>query len=162
MPLPIECRSPIIFKYNLDLGRQGLLIKSKAILLIFLMYFSIVVKLEGLASLLIMMLTLLFETWRKSAITSDLIFLRQLLMLAIYWCTDWTINSALDFTIRIITYFLDGSLVIMLILGFFFSLLLFIAFIILSTLLADKDGKASLICKTFSMLGEIFDFKTCA
>ena len=82
--LPIECRSPIIFKYNLDLGRRGLSIKSETILLIFQMYFSIVVKLEGLASLLIVMLIPSFETQRKSVITSDLIFLRQLLMLVIY------------------------------------------------------------------------------
>jgi len=83
MPLPIECGSPIIFKYNLDLGRRELSIKSEVILLIFLVYFSIVVKSEGLASLLIMMLIPLFETQRKSTITSDLIFLRQLLMLVI-------------------------------------------------------------------------------
>ena len=82
--LSIECRSPIIFKYNLDLGRRELSIKSETILLIFQMYFSIVVKLEELASLLIVMLTPSFETQRKSVITSDLIFLRQLLMLAIY------------------------------------------------------------------------------
>ena len=35
MPLPIECRSPIIFKYNLNLGRQELSIESEIILLIF-------------------------------------------------------------------------------------------------------------------------------
>ena len=54
--LPIEYRSPIIFKYDLDLGKRELSIKYKEILLIFLIYFLIVVKSEGLAGLLIVML----------------------------------------------------------------------------------------------------------
>ena len=61
-----------------------------------------------------------------------------------------------------ITCFLNGPLVVMLILGFFFPSLPFIAFIILSTSSADKDGKASLIHKTFSILGKMLDFETCA
>ena len=159
--LPIECGSPIIFKYDLDLERRGLLIKSNVILLIFLIYFLIVVKLKGLASLFIVILTSSFETQRKSTITFNLIFLRQLLILAIYWYANWTINSALDFAMGTITCFLDSSLVVMLILGLFFPLLLFIAFIILPTLLADKDGKAFLIHKTFLMLDKMLDFETC-
>ena len=49
----------------------------------------------------------------------------------------------------------------MLILDFFFLSLPFIAFIILPTLSADKDGKASLIHKIFSILGKMLDFETC-
>ena len=71
-----------IFKYNLDFGRQGLLIKSELILLILLIYFLTVVKSEGLASLFIVMLTSSFITQIKSAIMSDLIFFRHLLILA--------------------------------------------------------------------------------
>ena len=67
----------------------------------------------------------------------------------------------LDFTIETITCFLNNPLVVMLILGFFFLSLPFIAFIILPTLSADKDGKTSLIRKTFSILGKILDFETC-
>ena len=62
MLLSIECGSPIIFKYDLDLGRRGLSIKSEVILLILLMCFSIVVKSEELAGLLIVILTPSFET----------------------------------------------------------------------------------------------------
>ena len=67
----------------------------------------------------------------------------------------------LDFAIETITCFLNNPLVVMLILGFFFLSLPFIAFIILPTLSADKDGKTSLIRKTFSILGKMLDFETC-
>ena len=60
------------------------------------------------------------------------------------------------------TCFLNGPLVIILILGFLFLSLLFLAFIIFPTSFADKDGNASLICKTSSMFGKIFDLKACA
>jgi len=81
-PFSIVYGSPSIFKYNLDFERQELSIESELILLILLMYFSIVVKLEGLASLFIVMLNFSFVTQIKSVIMSDLIFLRHLLILA--------------------------------------------------------------------------------
>jgi len=63
-----------------------------------------------------------------------------------------------DFAMRTITYFLDSSLVIILILGFFLPLLLF-ALIILLTLSADKDRNASLIHKTLSIFDEMLVFE---
>jgi len=50
----------------------------------------------------------------------------------------------------------------MLILGFFCSLLLFLALIIFPTSSADKNRKASLICKTSSMFGKILALEACA
>ena len=71
------------------------------------------------------------------------------------------INSAFNFTIEIITCFLDGPLVVILTLGFFFLSLLFFAFIIFPTSSANKDGNASLIHKTSSMFDEIFILEAC-
>ena len=87
---------------------------------------------------------------------------RHLLILAIYRLAEFTINSVFDFAIGIITCFLDSFLVIMLILGFFYLLLLFLALIIFPTSLANKDGKASLICKISSMFGKILALEACA
>ena len=71
------------------------------------------------------------------------------------------INSALALAIGIMISFLNGSLVVILILGFWIPALLFLAFNIFPTLFADKDGKASLIWITLSMLDEIFAFEAC-
>ena len=56
--------------------------------------------------------------------------------------------------IRIITYFLDGPLVIILILGFFASIFLFAMFMISATLLASRLGKASLMQITSLMFDD--------
>ena len=53
-------------------------------------------------------------------------------------------------------------LVVILILGFFCPLLLFLALIIFPTLSADKEEKVSLICKMSSMLVEMLAFEACA
>ena len=71
------------------------------------------------------------------------------------------INSAFDLAIEIITSFLDGPLVIILILGFLLPTPLFFVFNIFPTLSADKEGNTSLTHKTSSMLDEIFDFEAC-
>jgi len=60
------------------------------------------------------------------------------------------------------TSFLDGSLVIILTLGFLLSSLLFFTFNIFPTSSADKEGNASLTCKTSSILHETFDFEAYA
>jgi len=70
----ILCESPTIFRYNLDLGRQGLLIESELMLEIFLMYFLIVDKLEVFTGLFIVMTTPSFVMQMKSAIISDFVF----------------------------------------------------------------------------------------
>ena len=139
----ILCRSPTIFRYDLDLRRQELLIESKLMLEIFLMYFLIVDKSEVFAGLFIVMTTSLFVMQIKSAITSYFMFFRHLLILAMCILAGFTINSAFDFAIGIITCFLDSPLIIILILSFFCLSLLFLALIIFPTSLADKNGKAS-------------------
>ena len=53
----ILCRSPTIFRYDLDLGRQELSIESELMLEIFLMYFSIIDKLEAFTGLFIVITT---------------------------------------------------------------------------------------------------------
>ena len=58
-------------------------------------------------------------------------------------------------------YFLDGPLVIMLILGFFCPLLLFFTLIIFATSLASKVENASLICKMSSTFHEMLAFEAC-
>ena len=93
---------------------------------------------------------------------SDLISFKLLLMLAICWLAELIINSAFNFTIRIITYFLDGPLVVMLILGFFCLSLLFLALIIFLTLLAVKVENTSLICRISSIFGKILAFEAYA
>jgi len=55
------------------------------------------------------------------------------------------INSVFDLAMGIIICFLDGPLVVMLILGFFCLSLLFVTLIILSTSSADNSEKASLM-----------------
>ena len=125
----ILCRSPTIFRYDLDLGRQELSIESELMLEIFLMYFSIIDKLEAFTGLFIVITTSSFVMWMKSAITSDFMFFKYLLILAMCRLAKFMINSVFDFAIGIITCFLDGSLIIMLTLGFFCLLLLFLALI---------------------------------
>ena len=58
-PNLLEYRSPIIFIYNLDLGRQGLSIESGLLFLMFFKYFLIVDKSRSLAGLLIVITILL-------------------------------------------------------------------------------------------------------
>ena len=60
------------------------------------------------------------------------------------------------------TSFLNGPLVIILILGFLLSSLLFFTFNIFPTLSADKERNASLTHKTSSILHKTFDFEACA
>ena len=71
------------------------------------------------------------------------------------------INSVFDFAIGIIICFLDGFLVVILILGFFCPSLLFLALIIFATSSATKVGNASLIHKISSTFSEVLAFKAC-
>ena len=151
-PCSTMYRSLMIFKYDLD---------SDLISLTFLIHFSIIFKLEVLASLSVVIITLSLMIWMKSAVMSDLNSFRLLLVLAICWLAELIINSAFYFAIRIIICFLDGSLVIMLILGFFCLLLLFLALIIFVTLSANKVGNTFLIHKTSSTFGQMLAFKAC-
>jgi len=82
----------------------------------------------------------------KLVTVSDLVFFRHLLILAIYMLTKLPITSELFELIEIITCFLDGSLVVMLILGLTGpTLLLLTMLLILTAFLVGSFGKASLI-----------------
>jgi len=82
-PNLLEYRSPTIFIYNLDLGRQGLSMESGLMFLMFFKYFSIVDKLRLLAGLLVVITIPLTLIQMKSAMMSDLEFFRHLLTLEI-------------------------------------------------------------------------------
>ena len=159
-PCSVLYRSPTIFIYNLDLERCKPSIESELTLLMFFKKFSVVAKLNTFASLFIVMMILLLVKQMKSATIFNLEFFKHLLMLEMWICTELMINSVLDLAIGIITSFLDGPLVVMLILDFFLPSLLFFTFNIFSTSFTDKAENASLTHKTSSMLGEIFNFKT--
>jgi len=66
------------------------------------------------------------------------------------------INSALTLVIGIIASFLDSPLVVMLILGFLLLMLLFFAFNIFPTSLANKAGNASFTHRTSSIFDKVF------
>ena len=82
-PNSLEYRSLMIFMYDLDLERQGLLMESRLMFLMFFKYFSIIDKSRSLAGLLIVIMIPLTLIQMKSAIISDLEFFRQLLTLEI-------------------------------------------------------------------------------
>ena len=102
---------------------------SKFILLMFFMYFLMINKLDMLAGLFVVMITPLFVRWMKSAIISDLVFFRHLLMLVMLELAKLIINSAFNLAMGIIC-FLNGPLVVMLILGFFCLSLPFVTLMI--------------------------------
>ena len=128
---------------------------------IFFKKFSILESLDSLAGWFVVMITPLLDKRMKSAMTSELEFFKCSLMLVIILCTDLVINSALGFVIGMMTSFLDGPLVIIFNLGFFLPSLPFLTFKILSTSLADKDGKASFTQRMSSTL-EVLDLEACA
>ena len=80
-PCLILYGSPMIFIYNLDLGRCRLSIESELILLMFLRNFSIVDKSRLSASLFVVMTILLLVIQIKSATMFDLEFFKHLLTL---------------------------------------------------------------------------------
>ena len=80
-PYLILYGSPMIFIYNLDLGRCRLSIESELILLMFLRNFSIVDKSRLSASLFVVMTILLLVIQIKSATMFDLEFFKHLLTL---------------------------------------------------------------------------------
>ena len=73
----------MIFMYNLDFGRRGLLIESELTFWMLLRYFSIVDKLRSFAGLLVVIMIPLFVIQMKSMTMSDLEFFRHLLTLVI-------------------------------------------------------------------------------
>jgi len=90
----------------------------------FLIYFSMILRSEAVATLLVVITIPLLSAYIKSAIMLDLISSSNLLILAICLVDFSIILSAFCELISIMTYFLERSLVVMLILGLsFFKLL---------------------------------------
>jgi len=114
-----------------------------------------------LAGLFEVMMTPSFVRQMKSAMMSDLAFFRHLLVLAMLELAELMINSVFDLAMGIIICFLNGSLVVMLNLGFFCPSLLFVILIILPTSSTDNSGKVSLMQRTSSTLGEMLAFEAC-
>ena len=147
------------FIYDLDLGRHRLSIKSELTLLMFLRNFLIGDKSRSFASLLVVITILLLVIQMKSVMMSDLEFFRHLLTLVMWIWAELTINSVICLVIGIMTSFLNGPLVVILILGFLLPFLLFFAFNIFPTSSTNKEGNTSLTCKTSSMLYKTLDFE---
>ena len=77
----LEYRSPVIFIYNLNLGRRGLSMESRLMFWTLFKYFLIVDKSRSLAGLLVVMMIPLMLNQIKSAKMFDLEFFKHLLML---------------------------------------------------------------------------------
>ena len=154
-------RSPMIFIYDLDFGRRRLLIEFKSTFCMLLRYFSVVDKLRLFAGLLVVMMIPLFVLQMKSVTMSDLEFFRHLLTLIMCMWAELMINSVIWLAIGMMTFFLDSSLVIMLILGFLLPFPLLLIFNTFLTLSIDKAENASLIY-TMSSIYKRFDFEACA
>ena len=116
----------MILRYNLDWVSLRDSICSALINCAFLTYFSMDWRSKRLATLLVKMTTPLFLTWIKSAIISNLTFLRALLMLAMWTLESLTNLLALSVLIWIMTCLYEGLFVVILIQGFSLPLTLMI------------------------------------
>ena len=85
--------------------------------LAFLMYLSIMFMFKGNVIWLVVTTMPLLSIWIKSAVTLDLMDLRSLLMLKMCSFAHLEMMSMLSWLMGIMTYFLEGPLVVMLILG---------------------------------------------
>ena len=74
---------PIIFRYDLDYGSQGVSTFSKSMRLAFLTYFSITWKSREKVTLLVTIIIPVWSIQMKSTIISDFMFFSALLMLVI-------------------------------------------------------------------------------
>lgn len=111
---------PKILRYDLDFESLGDMTSFKSVTLILLIYFSIILRSEVDMTLLVVIIKLLLLAQIKLAKTSDLISLRILLMLETYLLYKTMNLLELPELIGTIICFLDGSFVIMLILGLSF------------------------------------------
>jgi len=114
-----------------------------------------------LAGLFVVMMTPSFVRQMKFAMISDLAFFRHLLMLVMLELAKLIINSVFDLAMGVIICFLDGPLVVMLILGFFCPSLPFVTLMILPTSFTDNSEKASLMRRMFLTFGEMLAFEAC-
>ena len=123
----------------------------------FFMYFLMINKSDMLAGLFVVMMTPSFVRQMKFAMMFDLVFFRLLVILEL---AKLIINSVFNLAMGIIICFLNSPLVVILILGFFCPLLLFMTLIILLISSVDNLRKVSLIQRTLSTLREMLAFKT--
>ena len=131
---------------DLDWGSLGAFTWFALMSFVFFMYLLMVWRLRAPVTLLVMMTTLLFSMWIKSAITSDLMFFNALLMLVTCTLESFMNLLALSKFIGTITCFLDGLLVVI----FNFSLgllLLLMIFWIFWIFLFWRLGNTSLILR---------------
>ena len=141
----------MIFKYNLDWESLGDLTSFELMQFVPLMYCLIVCRSKGVVTLLVTIMILAASEWMKSTIMSDLIFFRVLFIFEM-----WVLLSSIKFfllspLIGTITCFLDKPFIVILIWDFGLSLSLMI-FWIFSIFFTWRDGKASFILRTSSVL----------
>ena len=102
----------MILRYDFDYGNQEVLTWVESIFSKFLTYFSMVKRLELSETLLVTTIIPRESEQMKSTETSDLALLKFLLRLAI-WIEEFFMNLLiLTFAIGMITYFLEGPLVV--------------------------------------------------
>jgi len=108
-----------IFKYNLDWGSIEFMMSSESTLFRSLMYFSIILRLEAIATLLVVMSSFLLSDQIKSMEISDFTLFKSLLMLETWMFIFAITFSELFDPIGMITCFFERLFVIILSLGFF-------------------------------------------
>ena len=134
---------PRIFRYNLDWESLGLMILESTSFRS-LTYFSIMLRLEAAATLLVVMSSLLLLDQMKLMKILDFILFKILLMLET-WAFAFTITFLELFDpIEIISFF-KRPFIVMLSLGLFFWFELLITLYILEILSAESFGNISLI-----------------
>ena len=111
---------PKILRYDLDCSNLGNIILFKLTTLIFLIYFSMILRSKVEVILLVIIVKPLLSAQMKSAIISDLMFLNALLILAICLLDNIINFSELAELIRTKTCLLNRSFIIMLSLDFLF------------------------------------------
>ena len=116
----LRYRMPKILRYNLDYGSLDNIMSFESTASIFSQHFSIVIRSKVNMTLLVVIVRLLLLAQMKSAITSDLMFLSALFMLAACLLENIMNLYKLLELIGTRTCFLDRPLVIISSLGLFF------------------------------------------
>ena len=139
----IKFGRPRIFKYNFDWDRQGLLMRSQLMFSDSLRTFLMILILLLETTWLVVIMIDDFSLWIKSAIIFELVSLSNLLMELIWNFALLSIILTLSSLMGIMTCFLKGSFVVILVLGLTVPdlLIMFISTIFLG----DIVGNISLI-----------------
>ena len=141
----------MILRYDFDYGNQEVLTWVESIFSKFLTYFSMVKRLELSETLLVTTIIPRESEQMKSTETSDLVLLKFLLRLAT-WIEEFFMNLLmLTFAIGMITYFLEGPLVVIWMWGLGFKDPLMML-LIWSISLAPANRNVSLILIIFAIL----------